>query len=412
MLNDKTLIDVLKNRAQHSPDDLLYAFLDNSETISQTLSYRELDQRARAIAANLQQTSDQGDRVLLVYPAGIEFICAFFACLYAGLIAVPVYPPAGQKTWPRFLKIIEDCQANIVCVSDSFNTTITERFGKQANSPSEHQHKHLSIINTEQISDITHTDFCAPPLSSKQIAYLQYNSGTTADPKGVVITHHNLMSNLAFSESAFETSSKSSLVGWLPFYHDMGLVANILQGLYSGFPSYLMPASAFMRRPLRWLQAIARFGAAHSGGPNFAYDLCVQRIDDNDINELDLSSWHCAFSGAERVRAATAERFNNKVAHTGFQSKAFKPSYGMAEATLFVSSGSHHHEIRSLTVDAEQLKNNRILLATDAASSETIISCGNSQHHQIVILEPTTNQPCEPNHIGEIAVSGDNIAQQ
>jgi acyl-CoA synthetase (AMP-forming)/AMP-acid ligase II len=311
-----TLVDVLRQRAIDTPRRVAFTF-DGA-----TLTYADLDIRARAVAAKLQRRGDVGERALLVYPAGLDFVAALFGCLYAGWIAVPTASSRAEHVQ----RVVQDAQPRAALTSPAFAARGAPPLGVPA------------------VCDVDEQDagaWRAPRIEPEDLAMLQYTSGSTTTPRGVVLSHANLVHNTAQIARRFEIDPRRSRgVIWLPPFHDMGLIGGIVQGVASGFPIALMSPLTFLRRPVRWLEAIARECATISGGPNFAYDLCVERITPQERAGLDLSSWEVAFNGAEPVRAATLERFCETFAECGFRPSAFYPCYGLAEATLMVTGGA------------------------------------------------------------------------
>src|SRR5215216_249728 len=330
-----TVMELLRHRALNQPNQLAYSFLADRETEGERQTYADLDRRARAIGAWLQMLEAGGQRALLLYPSGLDYIAAFFGCLYAGVIAVPAYPPHPSRitrNLPRIRAIVNDCLPSIVLTSSSLLYSLKS---KVVQSPDLQE---MRWIATDQLEDSLGEHWREPTLSENTVAFLQYTSGSTATPKGVMVTHENLLHNEQLIKLAFQQTERSVIVGWLPLYHDMGLIGNVLQPLYLGAPCILLSPTAFLVNPFRWLQTISDYRATTSGGPNFAYDLCVRKISPAQRTSLDLSSWTTAFNGAEPIREETLERFAAAFEPSGFRREAFSPCYGLAEATLLVSS--------------------------------------------------------------------------
>lgn len=402
-----TFVELLSYRAQNQPDRTAYIFLQDGETQTGRLTYQELDRQARAIAAKLQSLEAMNSRALLLYPPGLEFIAAFFGCLYAGVVAVPAYPPRRNQNMSRLLAIVADARAAIALTTTSQLSNIEERF---AESPELAQ---LQWLATDSVESHLAQAWQEPNANPNNLAFLQYTSGSTGTPKGVMVSHGNLIHNSTLINQCFVDTPDSLGVSWLPPYHDMGLIGGVLQPLYVGAPMILMPAVAFMQRPLRWLQTISNFKATTSGGPNFAYELCINKITPEQRATLDLSSWELAFTGAEPVRAHTLEEFARAFADCGFRKEAFVPCYGMAETTLIVSGGIKTAPPIIRHVDAAALEQNRVVLVEkQREDTRTIVGCGqNLLDQKILIVDPESLTPCEDSQVGEIWVSGPSVAQ-
>jgi acyl transferase domain-containing protein/acyl-CoA synthetase (AMP-forming)/AMP-acid ligase II/dienelactone hydrolase len=401
-----TLVDLLRDRALYYKDRTAFIFLPDGETAAQNLTYGELEKRARAIAAQLQAQKACGERALLLYPPGLEFIEAFFGCLYAGTIAVPAYPPRRGAPLTRLESIVANAKAQYTLTTQSLIEGIQDRF---AQNPLLKESMHW--LTTDNIADDEAENWRAPNIHDQSIAFLQYTSGSTGMPKGAIVNHRNLLHNSALINLAFEDKADSIGVSWLPSYHDMGLIGGILQPIYVGAFMVVMPPVAFLQRPLRWLQAISNYRATSSGGPNFAYELCLSKATPEALENLDLSSWQLAFSGAEPVRAETLERFSKTFAPCGFRPRFFSPCYGMAETTLIVSSAPKQAEPILKTVDGRALAQNRIV-ETDRANMPTLVSCGQPLGDlNVAIANPESGEPCLAEEIGEIWVSGDSVVQ-
>ena len=298
-----TLVDLLRYRSLHQPDRIAYTFLLDGETSSISLTYQELDQKARAIAARLQQQGATGERALLLYPPGLEFIAAFFGCLYAGVVAVPAYPPRANQKLSRLQVIVLDSQATLALTTTSLLTNIEGRFAQDSTGAP------MRWLATDNLNSDLALAWSQTNGSESTLAFLQYTSGSTGTPKGVMISHGNLLYNSALINRCFQDTSQSSGVSWLPPYHDMGLIGGIIQPLYVGAPMILMSPVDFLQKPVRWLQAISHYQATTSGGPNFAYDFCASKITEQQLASLDLSCWELAFTGAEPVSRRDTRAF-------------------------------------------------------------------------------------------------------
>lgn len=405
-LKSITLIDMLQEKVFNQADQRAFTFLLDGEGEEDYLTYRQIDQRARSIAAQLQQAEIFGERVLLLYPPGLEFIAAFFGCLYAGAIAVPAYPPRKNHSIKRLQSIIADAQATVALTTAAQLAHIQAQLAATDSS-------HLRWIATDHVAPDLAADWQMPKIQGDTLAFLQYTSGSTGTPKGVMVSHSNLLHNEHLIQQASQHSETAIVAGWLPVYHDMGLIGNLLQPLYLGRPCILMSPVAFLQKPVRWLQMISHYRATSSGGPNFAYDLCVNRISPEQRNELDLSCWDWAFTGAEPIRAETLERFATTFASCGFRREAFYPCYGMAEGTLFITGGWKAASPVVKHVDAIALEQNRMIAATSGQLNvRSLVGCGHSWCEQIVrIVDPETRNECPDGQVGEIWAAGNSIAQ-
>lgn len=401
-----TFVDILQQRAECQPNSTAYIFLPDGETQENSLTFQELDKRSRSIAVQLQNLKAMGERALLVYSPGLEFISAFFGCLYAGVVAVPAYPPRRNQRMTRLQAIVADAQATFVLTTTSTLTNIKHNLVEESELAS------LHWITTDNIASNLSEDWRVPILSKDTLAFLQYTSGSTGMPKGVMVNHGNLLHNVQMIQQAFGNSSATIGVGWLPLFHDMGLIGNILETMYLGIPSILMAPEAFLMKPVRWLRAISHYKATTSGGPNFAYDLCVQKINPEQRVGLDLSSWEVAFNGAEPIRWSTIERFVNTFADCGFRASAFYPCYGMAEATLFVSGRLKTNPSLVCSVEEIALEKNQVMeVSGEYARAKKIVSCGQAWLDQtIVIVDPESLTQCPAMQVGEIWISGLSVA--
>ncbi|HEX8185281.1 MAG TPA: amino acid adenylation domain-containing protein, partial [Blastocatellia bacterium] len=406
--NPATLPDLLRLRSLHEPEKRGYTFLADDEAPACYLTYKELDERARTIAAALKSLGVNKDRALLLYPPGLDFIAAFFGCLYAGIVAVPAYPPdpaRPNRTLPRLQAIVADAQATVALTTSSYLTLAGGPLAEAAVLDK------LSWLATDALP-VSVGEWREPHSCESDLAFLQYTSGSTATPKGVMLTHENLLYNAGLVHSAFEHTPEDRYLSWLPTFHDMGFMAGVLEPLYAGLPVVLMSPVSFLRRPLRWLQAISRYKASVSGGPNFAYDLCVRKITTEERATLDLSSWSIAFNGAEPVRAETLEQFQSAFSPCGFRREAFYPCYGLAEATLIVSGGPRARPPVVMTVEAQALERNLAVEAhAGGANSKPLVSCGGSLPGQrFIIVDPEIHSECPPGRVGEVWVSGPSVA--
>lgn len=400
------LVELLQHRALHQGDDTGFRFLVDGERELVEWTYADLDRKARAIAASLQSMDLEGERALLLYPSGLDFVAAFFGCLYAGVTAVPAYPPRRNRNMARIDSIAGDAEAKIALttfdVLERVQTMISD-------TPSLQQ---IRWRATDQWDEDLSDSWQRPDVHGETLAFLQYTSGSTGTPKGVMLSHANLMHNSAMISYAFEHTRSGSGCFWLPLYHDMGLIGGILQPLYMGKLNTLFSPTHFLQKPVRWLRMLSQTGCTISGGPNFAYDLCVEKVTAEQKTTLDLSRWALAFNGAEPVRADTIDRFSKAFAECGFRREAFYPCYGLAEATLIVTGGYKQSPPAVKSLQIEALEKHQVIETEPGAedSRELVGSGGNLLDQQIVIADSETFDSLGDNRVGEIWVSGPSVA--
>ncbi len=396
-----SIADILKFRAVSEPDKVAYTFLVDGENNTLSITYGELDMEARRIAGYLQSNYKKGDRAVLFFNPGFDFIKAFFGCLYSGVIAVPSYPPKMNRSSEKASAILKDAEpSTILTISNSgFENAI-----RKNNSTD------ISIINIDEIGYEYSKRYFDVNINHEDLAFLQYTSGSTGSPKGVMISHKNLLHNEYLIQQSFGLSKQSVVVGWLPFYHDMGLIGNILQPVYTGFPCVLMSPVHFLQKPSRWLRAISKYKATISGGPNFAYDLCCEKISEQEVDGLDLQTWDVAFNGAEPVRANTLIKFYEQFKKHGFSKKAFLPCYGMAETTLLVSGVSVDKEPSTHKFLSKELQYQQNEF-TESLNGDKIelVSCGNWKGFELILVDKNGNE-ARDGYVGEIWLNGDSIA--
>ena len=450
---DPTLVDLLRRRFAQAPDRIIYTLLDDdffdSGIVSgPTLSYRQLDTHARSIAHHLASLGHMGDRVLLLFAPGLEFMPAFFACLYAGMIPVPVFPPTrGLEADPltAVRRIVHDCSPVAILIGGEHAQEIQRLCAADTHLNSRHW------LNIEQVDMVSADQWQRPDIDSHSTALLQYTSGSTGSPRGVMVSHANILANEYIIQLAFNhmTHARPGVgVCWLPFQHDMGLMGSVLQAVFVDGPCYFMSPLQFLRKPIRWLQAMSHLApqtAYSSGGPNFAYELCVRKLKPEHLIDLDLSHWEVAYVGSEHVSPQTLKRFSAAFAPCGFNPNAFYPCYGLAEATLYVTGGHYlqppiirtfiEHQGRMIRdthtgvytgtqplVETAAIDDRR----TTAASLDTIagaaavteqtsrrlVGCGRPWlQDEVIIVDPESCRQCPPGTIGEIWVSGSGVAQ-
>ncbi|HXG54450.1 MAG TPA: fatty acyl-AMP ligase [Vicinamibacterales bacterium] len=404
------MVDLLRTRADTNPDAVAYAFLESGEHAAHTQSWSSLDQRSRAIGAAVATRVDPGARVLIMLPPGIDFASAFFGVLYAGAIAIPTYPPAGaraDRTSARVRGMVADAGVSLVLSHGALRArvaTLESMVPELVGVP---------WLEIDGVENEAAREWRDPGAVPSAIALLQYTSGSTAAPRGVMVSHTNLLHNLALSSRLGGYAADSVSVSWLPVNHDMGLINGVLQGVHSGCTTVQMAPAAFLQRPARWLQAVSRFGATHSGGPNFAYDLCARRVSDEDREGLDLSSWRLAYNGSEPVRRATMEHFTRVFGQSGFRTTAFRPGYGLAESTLLVTSDQVGAPavFHSAGPGRPDLQVGRETSPPPQQPCAPWVSAGAATGAmQIRIVDPVSLHRRDDGEVGEIWVAGESVA--
>lgn len=397
------MVCALRRQAAERPADTAFVSLAESLAPRVTLTYGDLDRRARAIAATLQSMCVAGTHVALVYPPGLDFVAALFGVFYARCVAIPTCPPR-RRTRDHFDAMLRDADARLVLGT----AASIAQFEATTDHPAS-----ISCLATDELAATGANDWIERDPVSSSLAMIQYTSGSTHEPKGVLLSHANLVANTRAIANAFGVRDNSVGVFWLPAYHDMGLIGGVLAPVYAGVANVVMAPSRFLQDPFAWLEAISKSRATISGGPNFAYDLCVRRISADQRALLDLSSWALAFTGAEAVQPETLARFAKAFAPCGFDARAFYPCYGLAEATLMVSgprSGAGA-AVRAFGIDA--LARNRVEPLPDGApGSRRLVGCGTPcSTLAVAIVDPETFVPAPPDRIGEIWVMGESVGQ-
>lgn len=399
-----TLVDLLRRHAAAFPDRRLYTFLPDGESESGSLTYSQLDAAARETAAALLEWAEPGDRAMLLYPVGLDYVVGFFGCLYAGIVAVPAYPlKTDKQSGARIQSMIEDCRPRLVLTCEKLRADAEAAIGDLSCDPAP------LVVATDGTPARSGGAAIEPVISLDALALLQYTSASVADAKGVRITHANIMANQRMIHEAMSHDEGSHFVSWLPPYHDMGLVGNLLQPLYLGASCVFMPPVAFIQKPVRWLAAISKYGARTSGAPTFAYDLCVKKIEPELHPDLDLSRWTVAYCGAEAVDARVFERFCARFAACGFNRDAFYPCYGLAEVTLMASGIGAREAPSIIEVDGDLLERGR--LREQAGGDRRLVGCGAAPSgSEIRIVDPDTSEALDDGEVGEIWVAGAHVA--
>lgn len=396
-------VDHCRKLALRQPDHVAFTWLRDGEEVEQQLSFAELDARARMIAVHLEERGLKvGDRALLLYPPGLEFISAFMGCLYAGIVAVPMNTPRHERSAAAVLGIARHAEGSIQLTDSSLideSWMQLDAFGR------------VDSLATDGLDVADGGAWRERETPEEQLAFLQYTSGSTGAPKGVQVCHRNLVRDEQMIRAGFDTDSNTVFVNWLPLFHDMGLLGNILHPIFMGVQSVLMAPSAFVQQPIRWLRATQRFGGTVIGGPNFGYSLCAQRIQPSQLDGLDLSCVQLAYNGSEPIRAQTMEDFLEVFEPLGFRREVFYPCYGMAEASLYVSGGDSKRAFITLDVEREALQENRVVSATEGSDSMRLVECGWGQVDQrILIVDPDSHLVLADGQVGEIWLQGGNVA--
>lgn len=407
-----SLVSMLCHRALHHGNRRAYTFLADGENENAVLTYEQLDRRARVIAVALADRGVRpGDRAILLYPPGLDFITAFFGAIYAGVIAVPCYPPHRlqlARSLPRLTAIVANADPSVVLCTAEVAADLSAGV---AHVPTLHA---VPWITTDTLADDAIDTWKEPDVDASTVAFLQYTSGSTAAPRGVMVTHSNLLHNLAVANYVEQNDSDSVSVSWLPVIHDMGLIEGVLEPAYAGYPAYLMSPATFLQRPFRWLRAITKYRATNSGGPNFAYDLCARKVNAEQRETLDLSSWRVAYNGAEPIRSETLTVFHRTFRDCGFRWKSFYPVYGLAESTLVVTSGRRSYEPVFLDADASALSRGRIEGASPNGPFRrvSLVSSGPPTFGaHVLIVDPDTCRRCAPSEVGEIWLSSPSVTK-
>lgn len=397
---------VLRHHADAHRQQLAFTFVGGDHSAAR-YSYHDLYRASAVIAAELTARGLVGSRALLLFNPGFDYIASFFGCLLAGVIAVPAYPPLSNRDWPRLLNIVDDCTARAVLTTDALQSVIRAWLGKRE--------KHTDCIAVDSLQAAVTGDVvdvrADTAINRDSIAFLQYTSGSTGNPKGVMVTHGNLLFNCSGIMAAMQANQHTVGVSWLPPYHDMGLIGGILSPILGGFPVHLMSPLTFLKKPLIWLETISRERGTITGGPNFAYEYCARRISERDVRRLDLSSWRVAANGAEPINHASLQLFTQHFAAAGFAAQTFLPCYGLAEATLMVTGVAVDETPRIVEADTFALARNVFRSAIDHNNRICLVSNGRPvAGTRIFIVNPATRRQAAAGEIGEIWVQGPGVA--
>jgi acetylornithine/succinyldiaminopimelate/putrescine aminotransferase/acyl-CoA synthetase (AMP-forming)/AMP-acid ligase II/predicted amino acid dehydrogenase/acyl carrier protein len=397
-----SFVEILRTRAVEFPHRLSYGFLAAGEE-TESLTFSQLDLRARAIGARLQQLGAKGERALLLYPPGTDYILAFYGCLAGGAVAVPAYPPRMNRNLPRLLSILEDARPKVVLTNETIFRQMRRWFDEAPGLAG------LEWIITADVRNEEEETWVDPQANADTLAFLQYTSASTSAPKGVMVSHGNLLHNEAVIKSALAQGPDTVIVSWLPLFHDLGLIGNVLAALYNGVPCHLMSPVDFLKKPRLWLEAMTRYKGTWSGGPDYGYQLCVEKIGPEEREGLDLSHWRVAFNGSEPIRAETLRNFTNAFAGCGFRSEAIFPCYGLAEHTLFATGRFQTSAPRSFS--RSSLESHRPCQA-DTGQGIEVVSCGNAVlNTHLAIVDPETCRRCPEGEVCEIWLAGPSVGQ-
>ncbi len=406
-LPTESVLEALRYWANITPNKVAFYYTDGETDSDQSITYAELDHAARAVAVRILENHKPGARGLLLYPPTMEFVVGFFGCLYAGCIAVPAFPPRRSRKGARIQGIAQDCRAQFALTTEDTVAQILKDEGTRAETES------MQLLATDSVDRSIAIQYSDLPVDPRSLAVLQYTSGSTGQPKGVMLTHENLLRNCEMIAELFQINHEKRGVSWLPMYHDMGLVGGVLSPVYLSCTMTLMSPMSFMQRPIRWLRTISKYKATTSGGPNFAYQLCVDKVQEEEIAELDLSSWEVAFNGAEPVRASTLEMFSEKFGACGFSNKTHFPCYGMAETTLIVTGGPYHEPPVVRTFDSRKLDARIVTpVSEDSPDARGMVGCGYATANEtVLIVDSETGTPLGDELIGEIWVQSPSVGK-
>jgi acyl-CoA synthetase (AMP-forming)/AMP-acid ligase II/acyl carrier protein len=400
------MVDLLLRHAEEIPEKVVYRLLEDGVNEKDSITYAGMVEKAKAIAATLLSKGKKGDRVLLLFPTGVEFITAFYACFFAGMIAVPTYPPKRNKANERFRSIVFDAKPAFIITTTSIHSDLV---------------KHLMLDGLPPVSEILIFDdipvgrareWKKPDIAPGDTALLQYTSGSTGAPNGVMVSHANIIHNSEFIKQSFGFDKDSVGVNWLPNFHDMGLIGCLIQAAYIGGSNVIIPPLAFLRNPANWFRAITKYRATTGGGPNFAFDYSIEKVEDAGLDDIDLGSLRTMYCGAEPIRESSMRSFADKFSKAHFKASQLFPVYGMAESVLIVTGGDYRKEPEYFTIHAREAEEKRVVPAEPGKESHTLTACGYPWlGMEVLIVNPESFDPAPKEHIGEIWVRGPSVAQ-
>jgi long chain fatty acid CoA FadD26 len=406
---------LLKERASRQPDATAYTFIDyevDPAGVAESITWSQANRRALGVAEELSLCGSVGDRAAIMAPQGLDYIVAFLGALQAGFIAVPLPAPQFRVHDERVSSALRDCSPSVILTTSCVVEEVTKYL------PDENGRPRTAVIEVDSLDRDCPRKLDTVCYSHPTRAYLQYTSGSTRQPAGVIVSHRNVIANLEqaaavyFEEYGNVPPSGLRLVSWLPFHHDMGLFFMIFSPMFSGTPIVFMTPIAFLQRPARWIQLLAKSGLSFSCAPNFAFDLAVRRTSDDDMAGLDLGDVLAISNGAERVWPATIKRFNQRFARFNLKDTAIRPSYGLAEATLWVATPRMGHRVKTVRFDLEHLSvGDATRRAKGDEGGTDLVSYGAPRMSTVRIVDPETKRENPPGTIGEIWVQGDNVAR-
>jgi acyl-CoA synthetase (AMP-forming)/AMP-acid ligase II len=400
---DRTLVDFLEDHACRQPAALAFRYLRAGEEESERITYGELWRDGRKIAQYLQERHAPGARLLVVVDAGMDFVRVFVGCLIARIVPVPVKLPRKAHAYVHFSQIALDAGCSGYVIAGQADEATAAGIEALCTSNAMLRHDMNAALREAEPQDLRAS------ASPEDLAFIQYTSGSTGQPKGVMVTHANLLDNQRRIQQVFRHDRSTVFVSWLPMFHDMGLVGCVLHPIYLGVECTLLPPEAFIQRPVRWLRAIGTYGATTSGAPNFAFQHCVDRLAGDDIATLDLATWRVAFNGSEPVKARTLRAFADRFGSAGFDITRFLPCYGMAEATLFVC-GKHHDPAADIAVSPRAATGENLVETQENAGSQVVAIGDENAGIDIRIVSPVDGNECSSGAVGEIWLAGASVS--